>query len=397
MEEALEQLSHATIRDYTSKDVFVKVEALLVDHKPNWAPRVIYKGTDLYNAISGPIFNELMSRLSSSYDNMQGPHKFRVAYKRQPTDYTPFIERGTGDYVESDFSSNDMMQCSDVMVLEMALMRRLGAPEWFIRLHAESNKFTVKSSVHGVKAVLQNMLPTGATDTTFRNTFWNSCILYAFIRRVGVTTCRAILLGDDMLARMSGLKRYAVATYESIARDAQMKATVFRRTHLVDCTFLSRVFVPCRVEGSHLTVPLLGKALGRFNMRANRNSAVTNHAYMAGKSVGYAYEFRHYPPIRDLFMLRFAHEWAFVRTEKRRDFPLELSWNARSAGVTLANIKDKIIVSRVASEDDFFEFCYHRYRLTSREVEDLFSDVVLNTDAVDVDDHVVRVLSADFL
>jgi len=397
---AVEQFSGSSLKNYSEKEIFVKCEALLVGHKPNWAPRIIYKGTDVYNALSGPIFCELMQRLDHAYTYMQGPHRFKVAYKKTPDQYCDFFDVQDGDFIESDFSANDMKQCSDVMLLEIALMRRLGCPEWFVRLHSRTNHFQVKSTKHGLLAFIDNQLPTGATDTTFRNTFWNSAILYTFLLKIGASSSRALLLGDDMLARISGLPRYAVKIYEGVATSAQMDAKVFRRRYLADCTFLSRLFIP-RSNGMHLTVPLLGKAIGRFNMRANRNLAVSDHAYMAGKSVGYAYEFRFLPFLRDMFLDRFVHEFSMVEREKvlGEGFDDGVTWNAKQAGITLRNVRDKLVVSDdfLIQYDDFLAFCHHRYGLLAMDVLAIFEDVVTSTDIVDVDGHVVEALAIDFM
>jgi hypothetical protein len=402
MDKALESLVSANIKDYSSKDIFVKVEALLVDHKPNWAPRVIFKGTDLYNAISGPIFNELMRRFDLLLEARSGPYQFRTSYKKVPTDYTEYLESHDADcekkpeWIEADFSANDKTQCRDVLLFEVSMMRLLGCPEWFIRLHLKTSKFTVNSRQHGVKAHLENMLPTGATDTTFRNSLWNCIICYSFLRAVKAEKSSAMILGDDMLAKVYGLKRYACKTYTTIALEARMEVTVFRRSTLFECSFLSKFFVPRR-DGMHLTVPILGKAIGRFNMRANYNEGLSDAGYMAGKSVGYAYEFRHLPPVRDMFLKRFLVEFTEVRDKEKAKDAIDISWNARTAGVTLHNIRQKIVVEDVIGEDDFFSFCYERYGLYSSDVLDLFEDIILSRDKVDVSGIVVDILAADFL
>lgn len=380
MNKALADLVSCNLPDYTGKEIFVKVEALLVEHKPNWAPRVIFKGSDVYNAISGPVFNELMRRLDHCLEGMEGPYRFHSSYRKTPCQYVDFVElkNEPGEfYVEADFSSNDKFQCSDVQLLEASLMRVLGCPEWFIRLHLKSNSFVVRNSKHGIKASLQYQLPTGATDTTFRNTFWNACILYAFLMKVRPNSCDALLLGDDMLARISGKCRYVEKVYTSVASEAQMEAKVIRHQNLWTATFLSRFFVP-HANSKHLTVPILGKALGRFNMRANKNQAVSDDLYMACKSVGYAYEFRYLPCVRDVFLERFKHHFPLaVAKNLKGDYDVEVSWNAKAAGVTLRNITKKILVSEVLSEYDFNAFCIERYSLTATDVLDLFKDVVL--------------------
>jgi len=211
---------------------------------------------------------------------------------------------------------------------------------------------------------------------------------------------RAILLGDDMLAKVAGLSRRAVRTYENIAAEARMVADVKRHYHLVECSFLSKLFIP-RTNGCHLTVPLLGKAIGRFNMRANRNSAVSDHAYMAGKSVGYAYEFRYVPSLRDVFLQRFLYEWDFVLGEKRSldDGSLAdgLSWNAKQSGITLRNIRSKIVVPESLFDSDWMAFCYSRYHLTSTEVNELFQRMVLDVDGTDDLTIIGSLLTVDFL
>jgi len=400
MNKALESLVNANLNDYSSKDIFVKVEALLVTHKPNWAPRVIFKGSDVYNAISGPIFNELMRRLDHCFENMTGDYRFHCSYRKTPCQYVNYVDvTGAKDefWLEADFASNDKFQCSDVQLLEVSLMRVLGCPEWFVRLHMRSNSFTVRNPRHGIKASLKFQLPTGATDTTFRNTFWNACICYAFLVRTKPKRCSAILLGDDMLARIKGSIPYSQKTYTSIASEARMEAKVVRHSNLWTATFLSRFFIP-HCNSMHLTVPILGKAIGRFNMRANRNQAVSDSLYMACKSVGYAYEFRYLPIIRDVFLERFKHEFPLaVAKNLKGDYDVDVSWNAKQAGVTLRNITSKIKVSEVLSEYDFNAFCIERYSLTADDVVDLFKDVVLSNQLVDIEGIVVSKLAADFI
>jgi len=296
----------------------------------------------------------------------------------------------------ADFSSNDKFQCSDVMLLEVVLMRLLGCPEWFVRLHLKSNKFTVKSKKQGISANLENQLPTGATDTTFRNTFWNGCILWSFLRKSKIKRCRAVLMGDDMLAVLLGVSKYAVRVYESIASEAQMEAKVKRHKQLYTATFLSKFFVPTSY-GRHLTVPILGKALGRFNMRANRNESVSDHAYMAGKSVGYAYEFRFIPCLRNIFLERFRYEFGFLVSKEFGRIDVDISWNARTAGVTLKNITKKIVVQQFISDGDFVGFCWARYHLLASDVIRLFEEVVLSSEKIDFTGTVVAVLARDFL
>jgi len=333
---------------------------------------------------------------------MNGNLQFRSSYKKTPEEYIPFVEKREDKeyWVEADFSSNDKFQCADVQLLESSLMRVLGAPEWFVRLHLKTDRFEVRNFKHGIKATLEHQFPTGATDTTLRNTFWNGCILWAVCKKLKVNKCRALLMGDDMLACMLGGDAYVAKVYTSVATEAMMEAKASRRSCLYQATFLSKLFIPSRL-GYHMSLPLLGKALGRFNARANKNSAVTDEGYMLGKSIGYAYEFRYYPTLRKIFMDRAVKEAQFVKNQSQIGSD-SITWNARTAGVTLQNITSKINAHAAngafLSDDDFTGFCWERYGLLGNEVVDLFRQVVLDRDGThDVTGIVVEKLAQDFV
>jgi len=401
MRKSVEDWASQHIGDYSDKELFVKCEALLVQHKPNWAPRVIYKGTDFYNAISGPIFWELMHRLDGAAESMPGPHKVRFAYGRTPQQYVPFLDECRGDFLESDFSANDKKQCSDVLRLEIMLMRRLGCPEWFIRLHFEASRsYKVKNKKHGFQAVLDNQLATGVTDTTFRNCFWNWCILSVFLDKEGSAASRSLILGDDIVARIEGLKRNAAKRYATCATEARMDAKVSRHSRLVDASFLSKCFIPLGEE-RHTVMPLLGKALGRFNTRANNNDAVTDNAYFASKALSYAYEFRFVPRFRDIFLDRFNHHAPLVAAEKHRFRFIDSAWNwnAQQAGLTLKNIKAKLVVNEdwMARDHDLSTFLFYRYGLSLPEIETVVEHIVLNVEGPDYDGYMLDNLAADFV
>jgi len=219
--------------------------------------------------------------------------------------------------------------------------------------------------------------------------------------KLNLTSCRALLMGDDMLACLSGESHYLAKVYTSVAAEAMMEAKVLRHDCLYKATFLSKLFLPSSSRGCHFTLPLLGKSLGRFNARANKNSAVTNEGYMLGKSIGYAYEFRYYPALRDLFIERGKKEAKFILAGTRLSSD-EITWNSRSAGVTLTNITSKInshaVGGCVLSDDDFTAFCWERYGLMGSEVFSLFEQVVLQRNVPeDIDGIVVEKLSQDFL
>jgi len=133
-------------------------------------------------------------------------------------------------------------------------------------------------------------------------------------------------------------------------------------------------------------------------MRANNNQAVCDNAYMAGKAIGYAYEFRFYPTIRNMFLERFKYEFSLLPlVGGKRFMEVDISWNARTAGVTLSNITRKLVEKQVMSDYHFHCFCWERYHLSGNAVLDLFRDVVLGTDNIDYYGVVVSILAQDFL
>jgi hypothetical protein len=299
--------------------------------------------------------------------------------------------------METDFSANDKTQTKDVSLVVGAFQRALGAPEWLVRLDMLSNDYKVKSRVHGVSFKTKNSMPTGFAMTTFRNCILNACIATAYCLQVKPLDAVILIMGDDMIAKFRGRVAYATKIYDSIAAEANMVAKTFRHDQLFKATFLSKLFVPSNLLGKHFVVPLIGKAIARFNMRANNNESVSDAQYMAYKSVGYAYEFRFLPSVRDMFLIRFKHEFSKVpRTAKIDSTLLDVSWNARAAGVTLHNIKHKLLVSETLSDFDLTCFCLERYGLLGLDVLQAFEDVILNDSKIDMESVVYdKLISVD--
>jgi hypothetical protein len=304
MEIAYENAGLENLSDYSSKQIFTKIESLVKDPE-TVAPRVIFKGTDYYNMVSGPMFKVLMDRFLLLQDSLPEV-KFRVAYRQHTPEIVSFLEsKKCASYIEADFSANDKSQVADVMQLEIMFMRRLGAPQWFLDLHRQSNKFSAYNSKYGVSAIVENQLPSGCTDGTFRNTFWNLTIFYTWARKFRVEGALACFLGDDMIAGLPRRVRRASRHYKSVASMARMEAKVTTSPSLHQCHFLSKHFVPvCRGENAHVMLPFIGKVLAKFNSRPNSNEAVSDDEYMAGKSLSHVYEHRYCKVLSDLFVER---------------------------------------------------------------------------------------------
>jgi len=305
MVKAYDLLSSHNLRDYSSKELFTKIEALVKPHD-SVAPRIIFKGSDVYNCISGPIFTELMVRLKACENNVSTA-KVMFAYKQHTPEISAFLEAEfrPKSCIEADFSSNDATQVADVLDLELALMQRLGCPKWFLKLHrSASRSYSVYNTKYGVSAVAEHQLATGATDTTFRNSFWNLCIFYYWVKKHKVDKPRVVILGDDMLAVLRERVRRGAANYERAASEARMVAKATMAPKLSKCHFLSKHFVPSDSTGEHVMLPMIGKVLAKFNARPNANQGVTDDEYMAGKSLSHAYEYRHCHVLRNLFVKR---------------------------------------------------------------------------------------------
>jgi hypothetical protein len=323
------------VRDYSDKEVFTKIESL-VKPETTVKGRVIFKGTDLYNAVSGPMFMELMRRFKLCEHGHKLGYRFQVAYKETTDSISEFISGGpSGSYLEADFTANDKYQCKTVQRLELVLMKRLGAPKWFLRLHSATNRCRVLNGKYGLMAWIENQLPTGATDTTFRNSFFNLCIFNYWWLGARPGTTRVAILGDDMLAATQHWVRRASARYKKCAEEARMEVKVQMHQHISQCHFLSKHFYPCDSGDRPVMLPFLGKVLAKFNVRPNNNAAVTNDDYMAGKALSACYEFRHCHVLRSMFAER-AH-LHLART--CGSFSMEgVSWNVRELARDFAEL-----------------------------------------------------------
>jgi len=357
---ALDRFASFTQNEFSTKDIFEKVELLMKRHDVEWAGRIVNSSTDLHNALSGPILQACLKRLVDSARNDScGGHNatVQIAYGQVPQTFVPFVE-GEGPFIEADFSSNDKLQVQDVGQLEHRWAVRLGMPPWLAGCILQANSYTAQSRKFGVRAKLRYQLPSGSTSTTFRNSIWNMTIFYSWARRFGIR-CNALVLGDDMLARITNgrLPRRARRDYEHMAKLSCMKAKVHVRGGLADCEFLSRRFVPtCH---GHLLIPKLGKAFGRFNARGNPND-ITHQAYIAGKSLSYAYEFRSFKPFANLFLQRFL-----ITDESYHQLPPGLlSYNFRHAIEIFGSrsgVLEHIGACDSASDDEMCQFLWHHY------------------------------------
>jgi hypothetical protein len=381
-------VAECTVKQFTDKQIFVKVEALLKRRDPNWAPRVIYQSSDLHNVILGPVMGACTKRMFKAMDQETDPRKvvYCGAYAKQTDDLCDFICGGAvpdSIFIESDFSSNDKTQVRDVHLLEIQWLRRLGAPLWITSLMLHANSFAVRSNEFGLRARVTNQLPTGAQSTTFRNSLWNASIVETYANSLGLRG-KCLILGDDMLFRldnpMSRRTQQIRRSYEHVTKLACMVAKVKVFRHLSECTFLSKQFI--MTDSGFVLVPKLGKALARFNARASANEAVSDSSYLAGKALSCSYEFRHCPVLARLFYERYLQ---LVPPDADVSFD-GLGWVAKGAFLRFG-IKGvlRAIVNPTSkcSRDDMTRFYHYKYSMTATDVVELAMRFVFGEDDLD--------------
>jgi hypothetical protein len=375
MHAALRNLHDCDFRSLNTKDLMVKGEVLLKRNDPSWAPRVIYVGSDEYNVLTGPIMDEFNKRLCEALDVFSSPQVEKVifAYTKNDVDIATGLQ-GCARYFEGDFSSNDKSQLGDVSEIFGHWLRRCGAPRWFLRFYkANSKTFTVRSYEYGVSATIENQLATGGTDTTGRNTVWNFCLWHSFCEATRVVKTRVAVLGDDIAAGV-GVKGIDMGRWVRHCADAGMRLTAHERRFYCDLTFLSRFFVPAGQDSC--MVPLIGKALMRFNARANRNQDISDDQYIAGKCLSYAYEFRHIAYMRDKFLSRFSSTQVQFSEVKLVD----LTWFAKQGVESIDDVYHKIRSEPlVLSDDEFLEVIMAKYDIGLYDMDDLTGRLILDS------------------
>jgi hypothetical protein len=391
MADAFEVIPDATPTYLGTKDLSVKAECLIKRDDPEWAPRVIYAGNDVFNTVTGPPSMVVMQRAVSLTRDMQIPFGevlVDFGYKTTDTALCDFLfdDIRLKETVEGDFSRNDREQRSRVALIYDAWLSKLGMPLWFRTLLLDLEHFTVRNFRFGFSAKLAFQLPTGTTSTTPRNSLYNGTMFAVAVRRQKLRTedwysdigklyqiaARAVILGDDILARL--FRRLALDGWTKTVADFKMVLKAKAPRINGDATFLSRrIFA--EVDQACM-VPLLGKMLVRFNVRATSNDAITDSAYMAGKSLSYAYECRHVPLLSRIFLARYWMEadHELVQLE-------DLTWFTKTSNLSLDQIVAAIRDETVLIDDmDFGLWCCEQYDLDLEEVRELFEMTVLDAE-----------------
>lgn len=390
MESAMHEVPDTSYAHMGTKDISVKAEILLKRNDPGWAPRVIYAGNDVFNAVTGPAMMVAMERLNSVFAASPiGGVQFLTAYKKSDVELAGFITSNPAlkHIAEGDYSANDKEQRKRVHLLFNAYLTRIKMPSWLTTILSKINTFKVQSRTMGLTATLSNQLPTGTTSTTVRNSLYNALMFAVSMVKQRITGS-ALILGDDLLAALDKPPDLR-AWVESVAR-FKMKLKAKAPTSWGEATFLSRRLVVDDVE-TPCMVPLLGKAIARFNARGTWRADKTHSQYMAGKALSYSYEFRHVPFLRDFFLERFSME---DQSALSLD---DLTWHAKTSSVDIGNIAQSIINEPVlVSEGQFRDWAMEVYDLGLVDLESICEAVICSDDPVILDHPAAYYLSKDW-
>lgn len=113
MEQAYHEISDTSMKAIGTKDLSVKHETLIKRNDPSWAPRVIYAGSDVFNAVTGPAAMVAMERFNAAIATgpIAGIHTM-TAYKQTDVALATFISGLPQNVhiVEGDYSANDKHQ-----------------------------------------------------------------------------------------------------------------------------------------------------------------------------------------------------------------------------------------------------------------------------------------------
>jgi len=304
-----------------TKHVFAKQEVLLKDHKAQ--PRVVYQGTDMYNALTGPVVMELNNRMKEIFSLRNPLNTGNIALYAcgmKGEEMGEIMEQARGNPIESDAKNNDGSQSKEFRKYEAMFYRKLGAPDWFVREFARTLKVRVWTR-YGICAEVSGERWSGETTTTTGNSYVHMALIQAAHERAEIKNSTNIHGGDDYLGYVEGDELKFKDAVEKVFDDSGMVAEVVPQTARHYATFYRKRYV--RGTIGTRPVPQFGRVLAKLNLRPNRNQQVNDRDYMAGKYLSAAYEHRHVPGIKELLLATSARlsdtPYLDVRTSKMRE------------------------------------------------------------------------------
>jgi len=126
-------------------------------------------------------------------------------------------------------------------------------------------------------------------------------------------------------------------------------------------------------------VPLIGKALCRFNARANRREDLSDMEYVAGKALSYAYEFRHVDYLRRAFIDRFLSTGIDARQLKFND----LTWFSKQGLDSPEQAYQLVLGENLSiSDDDFLDLVMAKYDIGLYDMDYLCNMLIKDNSAL---------------
>lgn len=364
-ERLLEALGGAQLNsDMNTKHVFAKQEVLL---KP-WTsqPRVVYQGTDMYNALTGPIVMELNDRMKQVFSRsnpLNTGNTVIYACGARGEELGEIIGSAEGKGIESDATNNDGSQSKEFRQYEAMFYRKLGAPVWFVREFAATVSVRVWTR-YGIAAVVDGQRWSGETTTTTGNSYVHMALIQCSLSKAGVERSTNIHGGDDYLGFVVGDEQKTEAAITAVYDTSGMKAEVVQQTVRHKATFYRKRYPSTKV--GCLPVPQFGRVLSKLNIRANRNTNVNDRDYMAGKYLSAAYEHRHVPEIPELLVATAERLSATPHFDTRATKLAEMGGDAES-------VKSIIVRSKVHPVSEFSEFLNEVYGINHTDLVDVYA------------------------
>jgi hypothetical protein len=283
------------------KHVFAKMETLIKPHGAQ--PRIVYQGTDMYNALTGPVIFEIQKRMGQVFSRSNPLNKENIVIFAPGAGSTvlgDIIDEAVGEVIESDFKSNDATQ-GKWRKHEAMFYKKLGAPDWFVREFAKQDTVRVWTRV-GIEGTVEGQRWSGESTTTSGNTYVGAAQIQGALATAGVKDSVNIHGGDDYLGVVNAPGKMVEVAEEIIRSVAStgMTAEVSLPVSKSSATFYQKRYPFSHAAGGRRPVPRFGRVLSKINIRANRNTKVGDREYMAGKYLSAAYEHRYVPVIRDI-------------------------------------------------------------------------------------------------
>jgi hypothetical protein len=348
-----------------SKHVFAKQEVLLKEHGAQ--PRIVYQGTDMYNALTGPIVMELNNRMKEVF-SLRNPkntgNKIIYACGASGEELGDIMESSVGTPIESDAKNNDGSQSAQFRKREAMLYYKLGAPQWFVREFAKTTSVRVWTR-YGICATVEGERWSGETTTTTGNSYVHMCLMQDSLERAEVKESTNIHGGDDYLGFVVGEPETFKSSVEKTYTASGMVAEVVPQKGRHVATFYRKRYL--RGVNGCRPVPQFGRVLAKMNLRPNRNTQVNDRDYMSGKYYSAAYEHRYVPGIRELLLQTAATlsdtPYFDVRTTKMAEMGGKENIDAIVSSVTPHNI------------DEMHEFLDQVYKIGYDDLFELYSRV----------------------